>query len=153
MAWTSAADVIGAWVGSDVPDDSAKVDVWISKAERMLRSKVPGLAERLAVLPVVELDLLGNVQDVVTSMVQRVFRNPEGVRQRQETTGPFTGSVTFGGDQPGALWATADELALLAAPGSSKGAFTIDMIPAGSMFSTVPLVPEPLYPSDGVYPS
>ncbi|MHA7210795.1 hypothetical protein [Arthrobacter sp. MDT1-65] len=135
MAWTSAADVISAWVGSDVPDDPAKVDVWIGKAERMLRSKVPGLAVRVAVEPVVEPDLLGNVQDVVTAMVQRVFRNPEGVRQRQEGTGPFTGSVTYGGDQPGTLSVTADELALLAAPGSSRGAFSIDMFPSTSPFS------------------
>jgi hypothetical protein len=85
--------------------------------------------------PVVEPDLLDNVKDVVTSMVQRVFRNPEGVRTRQETTGPFSGSVTLGGDQPGELWITADELALISPAGSSKGAFTIDMIPSSSPFS------------------
>lgn len=153
MAWTTAAEVVAAWIGDDAPTDTAKVNVWVGKAERLLRAKVPGLTERLAVLPVVELDLLGNVQDVVTAMVQRVFRNPEGVRQRQEGSGPFTGSVTFGGDQPGVLWVTEAELSMLAAASSSRGAFTIDMIPAGSMFSTVDLVPDPLYPSDAVYPS
>jgi len=135
MAWTTAAEVLDAWIGDDAPDDSTKVDTWIGKAERLLRSKVPTLQARLAADPVVEPDLLGNVKDVVTGMVHRVFRNPEGVRQRQEGTGPFTGSVTYGGDQPGALWVTEHELALLVPAGDSTGAFTIDMIPSTSPFS------------------
>lgn len=135
MAWTSAAEVIDAWIGDDAPDDETKVDNWIGKAERLLRSKVPSLQARLAADPVVELDLLGNVKDVVTGMVHRVFRNPEGVRQRQEGTGPFTGSVTYGGDQPGALWVTQAELDLLVPDGASTGAFTIDMLPSTSPFS------------------
>lgn len=135
MAWTTAAEVIASWIGDDAPDDVAKVDNWIGKAERLLRSKVPDLQARLAVDPVVELDLLDNVKDVVTEMVQEVFRNPEGVRQRQEGTGPFTGSVTYGGDKPGALRVTSEQLEKLAAPGGSRGAYTIDMIPSTSPFS------------------
>ena len=135
MAWTSSADIIGAWIGSDAPDDAEKVDNWIGKAERLLRSKVPTLAGRLEEVPAAEPDLLGNVGDVVTAMVQRVFRNPEGVRQRQEGTGPFTGSVTYGGDQPGALWVTDAELALISPTGSNRGAFTVDTIPVTSPFS------------------
>lgn len=133
MAWTSATEVIGSWIGDDAPSDVAKVEVWVGKAERLLRSKVPSLTARLT--GGLEPDLLGNAQDVVTAMVQRVFRNPEGVRQRQETTGPFTGSVTFGGDQPGSLWVTDEELALVAPVGASRGAFTVDMIPSTSPFS------------------
>lgn len=135
MAWTTAADVLAAWIGDDAPTDTAKVDNWIGKAERLLRAKVPTLTARIAVVPVVEPDLLGNVKDVVTEMVQEVFRNPERIRQLQETTGPFTGSKTFGGDRPGALVVTADQISLLSAAGSSAGAFTIDMIPATSPFS------------------
>lgn len=135
MAWTTAAEVVAAWIGDDAPADVAKIDVWVGKAERLLRSKVPSLTARVDAVPVVEPDLLGNVQDVVTAMVQRVFRNPEGVRQRQETTGPFTGSVTFGGDQPGSLWVTDAELALVSAAGSNRGAFTVDTIPVSSPVS------------------
>lgn len=133
MAWTVAADVTGAWIGSDVPTDAVLVGTWIDKAERLLRSKVPDLQGRIDADD--EPDLLDNIQDVVVAMVQRVFRNPEGVRQRQEGSGPFTGSVTYGGDQPGALWVTDSELAMLAVAGSGQGAFTIDMIPATSPFS------------------
>lgn len=135
MAWTTAAEVVAAWIGGDAPTDTAKVAVWIDKAERLLRGKVPTLAARRAATPVTEPDLSGNIADVVTAMVQRVFRNPEGVRQRQEGSGPFTGSVTYGGDQPGALWVTDAELALISPVGSNRGAFTVDTIPVTSEYS------------------
>jgi len=132
--WTTATEVVDAWIGDDAPADLAKVDLWVGRAERLLRAKVPGLTLRIGADPA-ESDLLDNVKDVVTSMVQRVFRNPEGVRTRQETTGPFSGSVTLGGDQPGELWVTDDELARVSLAGSNRGAFTIDTIPVTSPFS------------------
>ena len=139
--WTTAAEVVAAWIGDDAPTDLAKVETWIGKAERLLRSKLPDLSGRVAADPVTEPDLLGNVSDVVVTMVQRVFRNPEGVRTRQESTGPFGGSVTYGVDQPGALWVTDAELAMLTVAGSSRGAFTVDMIPASSPFSDAYVAP------------
>lgn len=135
MGWTLAADVTGAWIGLDTPTDSVLVSTWIDKAERLLRSKIPDLTARIDADPVTEPDLLGNVKDVVTEMVQEVFRNPERIRQRQEGTGPFTGSVTYGGDQPGTLRVTAEQITLLSVSGVSTGAFTIDMIPSTSPFS------------------
>ena len=135
MAWTTAAEVVAAWIGDDAPTDNALIGVWVGRAERLLRAKVPGLQLRLDADPVTELDLLDNVKDVVTSMVQRVFRNPEGVRTRQESTGPFSGSVTLGGDQPGELWVTDDELSRVSPAGSNRGAFTVDTIPVTSPFS------------------
>lgn len=134
-SWTTAAEVVDAWIGDGAPTDLALVDRWVGKAERHLRSKVPGLAARIAADPLLEPDLVENVKDVVASMVQRVFRNPEGVRTRQETTGPFSGSVTLGGDQPGELWITDDELSRLTLSGSQGGAFTIDTIPVTSPYS------------------
>jgi len=135
MAWTAASEVLADWIGDDAPADTAKVDNWIGKAERLLRAKVPSLAERLAADPVAEPDLLGNVKDVVSEMVQEVFRNPERIRQRQETTGPFTGSLTYGGDAPGTLRVTAEQVALLSPAGEASGAFSIDLIPSHSPFS------------------
>lgn len=132
--WTTAAEVVASWIGDDAPTDFVKVDLWVGRAERLIRSRVPGIVDRLAADPV-EADLLENVKDVVTSMVQRVFRNPEGVRTRQESTGPFSGSITMGGDQPGELWLTDDEKARLTLSGGSRGAFTIDTIPVTSPFS------------------
>ena len=135
MAWTTSFEVTAAWIGDDAPSDAALVDVWIGKAERFLRAKVPSLQARVDADPVTEPDLLGNVQDVVTAMVQRVFRNPEGVRTRQESTGPFGGSVTYGGEMPGGLFVTDAELASISGVGSNLGAFTVDTIPASSPLS------------------
>jgi hypothetical protein len=133
--WTTSGEVTSAWIGGDAPSDLALVDVWVGKAERLLRAKVPGLTARIEADPVLEPDLIGNVKDVVSAMVQRVFRNPEGIRTRQESTGPFGGSVTYGGDQPGSLWVTDAELSLISPSGSNRGAFTVDMIPVTSPFS------------------
>jgi hypothetical protein len=132
MAWTTAAEVIGAWIGDDAPSDASKVDVWIGKAEREVRRRVPGLQARIDAK---EMDLLENVRDVVTAMVHRVFRNPEGVRTVSTGTGPFSGSTTYGGDQPGGLYLSDDELAKLSPAGVNRGAFTVDAIPVTSPFS------------------
>lgn len=130
--WATAADVIDAWIGEDVPDDDALVQKWVDKAEREIRFRVPDLERRIA--DAESPDLLATAVDVVVAMVQRVFRNPRGIRQTNITTGPFTGSETYGGDVPGGLGLTDDELAKLQGV-RSTGAFTIDMIPASSPFS------------------
>jgi len=144
MAWTDSADVIGAWIGDDAPTDTAKVDLWIGKAEREVKRRVPDIQTRIdaeaAEVPPRE-DLLEAAKDVVVAMVTRVFRNPEGVRQRNTTTttGPFsdTGSVTYGGNIPGGLVLTDDELATLQANVQS-GAYSIDLIPTTSPFYVAP---------------
>lgn len=134
MAWTTADDVLDAWIGDDAPSDSILIDTWIGKAERLIRFHIPGIQARID--GALEPDLLPNVVDVVVAMVARVFRNPTGVRQVNTTTGPFTDSMTYGGDTPGTLALTDAELLLLAGTGSSgQKAYTIDMIPATSPYS------------------
>jgi hypothetical protein len=109
--WTTADDVTDSWIGADAPTDMALVGLWVDRAERLVRGRVPSLVARIASGD--EPDLLDTVKDVVSSMVQRVFRNPEGIRQTNETTGPFTESRTYGGDVPGGLDMTPAELAAL----------------------------------------
>jgi hypothetical protein len=133
MAWTTAAEVIGAWIGDDAPSDASKVDVWIGKAEREVRRRVPDLQARID--GGTEPDLLENVRDVVTAMVHRVFRNPEGLRTTSRGEGPFSTAMTYGGDNPGGLHLSDDELAKLSAAGVNRGAYTIDAIPVSSPFS------------------
>ncbi|MBF4613753.1 Gp19/Gp15/Gp42 family protein [Curtobacterium sp. VKM Ac-1376] len=141
MAWTSADDVLDAWIGSDAPTDVDRVTNWVARAEREIRFRVPHLQARIDAEAELgaSTDLLDTARDVVVAMVTRVFRNPEGVRQRNTTTGPFTESATYGGDVPGGLGLTDDELAKLQGT-RSRGAFTIDMIPSTSPFSA-PYVP------------
>lgn len=144
MSWTLPVDVTDSWIGSGSPGDEDQVQLWIDKAERFIRSQVPDLQARIdaeaeEVPP--RSDLLQDAVDVVVAMVTRVYRNPNGVRQANETTGPFTTSVTYGGDIPGALTLTDAESARLQGK-SAGGAFTIDMLPSTSIFAGPILVNE-----------
>lgn len=138
MAWTSASDVINSWIGGGAPTDTNLVDSWIARAERLIRREVPDLQARLDVEADVEpesTELLETTKDVVVEMVTDLFRNPEGRRSTQLSTGPFQESVTFGGDNPGKLLLTGDQLSRLRGVGLGQRAFTIDMIPSTSPYS------------------
>lgn len=139
MSWTSPEDVTDAWIGEGAPAGVEKVQTWIDKAEREIRYRVATVQARIdaeaAEVPA-RTDLLETARDVVVAMVIRVFRNPEGIRQVNETTGPFTSSRTYGGDVPGGLGITDDELAKL--QGARGGAFSISMIPPTSPFYVAP---------------
>lgn len=131
MAWVTSDEVIESWIGSGVPTDMQKVADWIGRAERLIRRSVPDIQSRIdeeADLDPVVTDTLDTAKDIVVSVVSRVFRNPEGIRQRNETTGPFTGSVTYGGDQPGGLSLTDDELSQLLGITGGQQAFIIDLM-------------------------
>jgi len=139
MAWTTAEDVLGAWIGDDAPTDSALIGKWIGKAEREARFRVPDLQARLdaeAELDPPVTDLLDTAKDVIVAMVTRVFRNPEGIRQTSVGEGPFSESRTYGGNTPGELAMTDDEMDKLRGVVAEGQAFTIDMIPATSPFSS-----------------
>ena len=132
-AWTTSANVLAAWIGDDEPTDTTLIGVWIDKAERLIRFKVPGIQTRITAA---EVDLLANVIDVVVAMVIRKFRNPEGIRQTNVSTGPYSESRTFGGDEPGELVMQADELARLSAnKAGGQRAYTVDTLPITSPFS------------------
>ncbi len=139
MSWTEPSDVTDAWIGEGAPTNTTKILKWIDKAEREIRYRVPDVQERIdaeAAETPARTDLIETAKDVVVSMVTRVFRNPEGIRQVNETTGPFTSSRTYGGDVPGGLGITDDELAKL--QGARGGAFSIDLIPSTSPFFVGP---------------
>lgn len=130
--WTDPQTVVDEWVGDDGPDDVILVGKWVAKAERLLRREVPDLRDRI---DAGEEDLLENVADVVAAIVARKFRNPEGARQVQETTGPFSASKTYAGDSPGELEITPKELERLT--GGERGkrrAFSVEILPPGYVY-------------------
>ena len=142
MAWATPDDVIGAWVGPDAaPDDTDQVALWIARAERRIRAAVPDIQSRI---DAEEPDLLENAIDVAVAMVTRVYRNPSGHRSisGQETTGQFSGSntITFGGNNPGALELLDDERDLLSGSSGDAGAFEVDMMLGSPGPSMVPRV-------------
>ncbi len=134
-SWTAPSDVTEAWIGENAPTDDQQIQVWIEKAEREVKYRVPGIQARIdaeaAEVPP-RTDLLEAAKDVVVAMVTRVFRNPEGIRQTNVTTGPYTASKTYGGNTPGGMSLTDDELAKL--QGARGGAFSIDLIPSTSPY-------------------
>lgn len=136
MSWTAPSDVTEAWIGSGAPSDDTQIQAWIDKAERLVRRRVPDLQARIdaeAELEPPSTELLDTTIDAVVSMVTRVFRNPDGIRQENETTGPFTKSRTYGGDDPGTLYLTDEELSALQGVTDSE-AFTINLVPVTSPF-------------------
>lgn len=117
--WVQAADVLDGWIGEDKPrEDEATLDVWIGRAERLVRREYPTLQARLD--SGTEPDLQDTIIDVVSAMVTRVFRNPQGLRQTQETTGQFTASMTFAGTNPGGLYLEPEERDALRPPDAPK---------------------------------
>ena len=142
MAWATPDDVINAWVGPEAaPDDTDQVALWIARAERRIRAAVPDIQSRIYAD---EPDLLENAIDVAVAMVTRVYRNPSGHRSisGQETTGQFSGSntITFGGNNPGALELLDDERDLLSGSSGDGGAFEVDMMLGSPGPSMVPRV-------------
>ena len=131
--WATPDDVVDSWIGDDAPDDPLLVEKWIARAERLIRREFPTIAVRIA--SGLEPDLADTVNDVVVAVVTRVFRNPSGHRSvsGQETTGQFSGSntITFGGDNPGALELLDSERAALALPGEKRGRRAYSFIPGG----------------------
>ena len=131
--WATPDDVIDSWIGDDAPDDPLLVEKWIARAERLIRREFPSIPARIT--SGVEPDLADTVNDVVVAVVTRVFRNPSGHRSvsGQETTGQFSGSntITFGGDNPGALELLDSERAALALPGEKRGRRAYSFVPGG----------------------
>lgn len=117
--WTNPDDVIRMWVGDNPPTDVELVGRWVARAERLIRKEFPDMRERLEDTAR-EPDLAESVKDVVIAMVTRVFRNPEGIRTIQDSTGGvFSGSTTFAGSNPGALYLEEWERAQLRPPGKA----------------------------------
>lgn len=134
LVYTSYADVASRWVEGTVPATQAQVETLLEDAEDTVLGEFADLDTRIdAGLPILR------VRKVIARMVIRHLRNPGGVRTTQQGAGPYTETLTYGGDEPGALYLTDEDRAEL---GGHRvgGAFTINTIPA--TFTTLP-PPDP----------
>ena len=131
--WINSTDINNRWTSADNAPSSHVVDARIVDAETLVRWEFPDIDDRLAEDGAEP--LLERVRFVVTQMVLRVLRNPEGVRSRTSQTGPFSETTTIGGDDPGSPWMTAEERSMLSrSPGSPRpSAFSVDLAPATAM--------------------
>lgn len=116
--WLTSTELLSDWIGADQPGDSEEtIQRWIGRAERLLRREFPDLPARLESGS--ESDLADTIKDVLSAMVTRVLRNPQGIRQQQQSAGAYSSSITFGGDIPGALFLTDSEKDALRPPGTA----------------------------------
>ena len=110
----TAADLEGV---TDGLEDQV-LDYWLGRARRAVLSEVP-------------LSVLGSrirdgvvdpeaPQDVQIDLVLGKFANPGGIRTVQESNGPSSGSITYGGDSPGTLTLTAQHRKMLGITGAGR---------------------------------
>lgn len=123
MSWTQPADITTRWLGTtSLPTDS-QLDTLIGDAEDIISVTFSDIQARIdaTTLP------LERVVRVASNMVMRYLRNPDGMRQTSTTTGPFTNSATYGGDEPGTMYMTDKERDDLSGV-SQSGAFSVDTV-------------------------
>lgn len=131
MSWTDPSDVTDRWAGSGQPHDTALIQRLIEDAEEIIRFEYPDIVDRVddgesGIAPEDPLPI-ERIRLVVSRMVSRHLRNPDGVRQITESTGPFSENRTFAGDLPGQLLLLDEERRMLGyLPGAPKQkAFTV----------------------------
>lgn len=123
MAWTSFADITDRWVGAGVPTDEDLVGALIGDAETVILAEFPRIQERIDD----ESLSVDVVKFVVSRMVSRLLRNPEGLSYVQQSTGPFSQARNYSGAAAD-VWLSADEKAMLA-PGGVGKAFSVNLAP------------------------
>ena len=110
LVWAQPEDVRLADLGGSVAEVSdEQVRYWLERAERAILSEVPDLESRIASGVTSEDEARGVQIDLVLGKLD----NPRGIRSIQETNGPTSGSVTFGGESPGSLTLTRAHLRAL----------------------------------------
>lgn len=120
--FATVEDIKSRWLAGDPPATDAQLTVLIGDAEDIILGEYPMI--EASGIPV------NRIVRVVSRMINRVLRNPDGVRTVSEGTGPFQGSTTYGGDNPGELYLTDDDRRDLGGRRSGGRAFTVSTIPA-----------------------
>ena len=123
--FATVGDVKSRWLTGDVPASDAQITTLIADAEDIILGEFPSLEADVAAGTVPAT----RVVRVVARMIHRVLRNPEGIRSVQESTGPFSGSPTYGGDNPGELYLTDDDRRDIGGRKTKGKAFTVSTIP------------------------
>lgn len=115
IEWAWEADLEGADLeGVTAAYELAQMTYWLGRAKRAILAEVPVavLTQRIAEGKV-DADA---AKDVQIDLVLGKFANPGGVRTVQESNGPSSGSITYGGDTPGQLTLTAHHRKMLGIP-------------------------------------
>ena len=125
--WTSAEDVRVRWLAGPLSVEDEQIDVLLADVEDFLTGEFPDLTELLADGRLTA----SRLRRVIVRIASRVLRNPSGYRQVTSGTGPFTGSATYGGDQPGEVYVTDEDRKDLIGRGKGRAVPAFSIHPGG----------------------
>lgn len=134
LQWTAPEDVKDRWILPEpVPVEDTKLTKLLEDAEDLALGEFPDIQDRIdaGTLP------LARVKRVLARVVIRHLKNPKGLRQAMDVTGPFTQQVMHSGDAPGELALSDEDRAELGEAQSGR-AFTIDTTPPAPIYGTGP---------------
>lgn len=130
--FATVEDVKSRWLtestAGPIPATDAQLVQLIVDAEDIIETECPNIEQDV---------LAGRVRKtsvirVVARMIIYKLQTSGYVRTATENTGPFGGSLTYAGDNPGELYLTdADKRALSGPRAAGKKAFTVSTVPAG----------------------
>ena len=127
MPYATADDVIRRWIASTLPPDKETITGYLEDATVLIDAEFPDLAARAAANPVIA----ARAAVVARRMVMRVLTNPDQLRSTSETTGPFSGGVTYATETlTGVSLPDGDRAPLSAVPPRTQIAFSTAPPPA-----------------------
>lgn len=113
--WTSPDEVMNRWLGpGPFPIKDEQLSVLIGDAEDTILREFPDVPSRITAGSL----RVETVRKVVSRMVIRQLRNPEGRRQTNRVSGPYTDSITYAGDDLGEMNLSEDDRRELSARGT-----------------------------------
>lgn len=129
-SFATPEDVEAVWQQALTDAQTIATAQWLVYASALIRSRVPTVDDRITA-GTLDAEL---TKFVAVSMVLRMLRNPEGIRQESETLGSWSHSATYSeAISSGRLFLTDEELGLL------------KPLKSGA-FSVIPSVPTPREP-------
>lgn len=122
--FASPQNIRDRWLSTEELPSDEIIQHWITDAETLIFSEFPDLRDRLTNDP--HGDLHRSVAYVEVQLVSQALKNPDGIRQLSQTSGPFTTATTYGTETISQLMQiTPAHRAILA--GKAKKNFGIDM--------------------------
>lgn len=125
--WADAEDVRMRWLSGPLSVEDEQIEVLLEDIEDFLTGEFKDLEDRIADGRLSEKRLTR----VIVRIAIRVLRNPAGYRQVTSGTGPFTGSATYGGDQPGEIYVTDEDRKDLIGRGKGRSVKAFSIYPGG----------------------
>lgn len=129
--FATVEDVKSRWLtgsaAGPIPATDAQLAQLIADAEDIIETEYPQIEQDVLAGRVRK----ASVVRVVARMIIYRLQTAGYVRTATENQGPFSGSTTFAGDNPGELYLTEDDKRTLGGRRAKGKAFTVSTIPAG----------------------